>query len=383
MTHISIPNSVINIEWGAFEGCTNLSATWYYNPFFTAEDFYLTDYLTSVNLAEVTEISANAFEGCSGLTDVTIPNSVNYVFDYAFAGCINLTSIIIDNGVTFIGDFVFQGCTGLTYVTLPNSITYIGNYAFDGCMGLTHITIPNSITSLGLLIFFGCENLSVTWNYNSSTTAEGLDILNYLTEVNLEGVTTIIYGAFRNCIELTTIRIPATVATIGSHAFQGCSNLSIYAQVTSKPSGWNIDWNSSNCPVYWKKTSAIDVIGGFGYTGTTYYWKGAVTVANYYSVNGAIVCIGENLIFAVRTISSKNAWSKINGTLSFRLNNTLIHTSTVSVSTNNLVTINNGSFSINTADLDNGTYTLTLYSNFTRAIWSETSIHTFTFIVDK
>jgi hypothetical protein len=73
----------------------------------------------------VTGISEGAFSGCSGLTSVTIPNSVMSI-DYA----------------------AFEGCSGLTSVTIPNSVTSIGDEAFTNCSGLTSVTIPNSVTIL-------------------------------------------------------------------------------------------------------------------------------------------------------------------------------------------------------------------------------------------
>ena len=63
--------------------------------------------------------------------------------DYAFCDCSGLTSVTIPNSVTSIGDCVFSGCTGLTTMTIPNSVTTIGYSAFSVCSGLTSVTIPN------------------------------------------------------------------------------------------------------------------------------------------------------------------------------------------------------------------------------------------------
>ena len=54
---------------------------------------------------------------------------------------------------------MFSGCTGLTSITIPDSITSIGAYAFSGCTGLTSITIPNSVTSIVTYAFYGCKGL--------------------------------------------------------------------------------------------------------------------------------------------------------------------------------------------------------------------------------
>ena len=70
----------------------------------------------------VTRISGYAFEDCTGLTSITIPNTVTYIEDGAFEGCNNLTSIAIPNSVYYIGSVAFQYCTGLLNVTIPNSV---------------------------------------------------------------------------------------------------------------------------------------------------------------------------------------------------------------------------------------------------------------------
>ena len=88
---------------------------------------------------------------------VVIPSAVNYngvtysvtsIGDRAFDVCTGLTSIVIPNSVTSIGECAFLGCTGLTSIDIPNSVTSIGRQAFDGCTGLTSINIPNSETSI-------------------------------------------------------------------------------------------------------------------------------------------------------------------------------------------------------------------------------------------
>ena len=80
---------------------------------------------------KVTSIGQSAFEYCTGLTSVTIPNSVTSIGDRAFSSCSGLTSVTIGNSVTSIGDFAFDGCSGLTSITIPNSVTSIGIGAFD------------------------------------------------------------------------------------------------------------------------------------------------------------------------------------------------------------------------------------------------------------
>ena len=97
----------------------------------------------------VAYIGSSAFSGCSGLTSVSIPNSVTSIREFAFSGCSGLTSVSIPNSVTFIMSGVFYACSGLTSVSIPNSVTGIGDLAFYGCSGLTSVkclaSIPPSI----------------------------------------------------------------------------------------------------------------------------------------------------------------------------------------------------------------------------------------------
>ena len=140
---------------------------------------------STINGLPVTSIADYAFGWCTGLTGVTIPDSVASIGDDAFNYCTSLSNVIIGDGVTNIGDSAFFDCslltnvmiganvtsigddafcnTGLTSVTIPDSVTSIGDYAFGWCTGLTSVTIPDSVRSIGANAFLGCTNLvSVT-----------------------------------------------------------------------------------------------------------------------------------------------------------------------------------------------------------------------------
>ena len=88
-----------------------------------------------VNESEYTvrDIEGSAFTNCSGLTSVTIPNSVTSIGSSAFDGCSGLTSVTIPNSVTSIGEGAFSNCSGLTSVTIPNSVTRIKGSTFEDC----------------------------------------------------------------------------------------------------------------------------------------------------------------------------------------------------------------------------------------------------------
>ena len=67
----------------------------------------------------------------------------------------NITNYVVKAGTRVICDSAFARCSGLTSVTIPNSVTSLGNSAFCNCSGLTSVTIPNSVKSIGDLAFYG------------------------------------------------------------------------------------------------------------------------------------------------------------------------------------------------------------------------------------
>ena len=103
----------------------------------------------------------NIFKWCSGLTSITIPNSVTNIGQNAFWWCSGLTSVTIPESVTTIGYSAFNGCTGLTSVTIQKGVTNIDSSVFYGCTSLTSVTIPNSVTSIGNWAFLDCRLTSI------------------------------------------------------------------------------------------------------------------------------------------------------------------------------------------------------------------------------
>ena len=133
----------------------------------------------------MTSIGSSAFQGCSGLTSITIPNSVTSIGHSAFRDCSGLTSITIPNSVTSIGGYAFYGCSGLTSVTIPNSVTKIDESTFYNCTGLTSITIPNSVTSIGDRAFYGCTSLTSVIVLNPTPISIGEDAFPNRTNATL------------------------------------------------------------------------------------------------------------------------------------------------------------------------------------------------------
>ena len=245
LTSVTIPASVTSIGSFAFDGCTGLMSitvakgnTKYHSAgnclIETESKTLIAGCKNSIIPTDgsVTSIGNSAFDGCTGLTSVTIPDRVTSIDWYAFSGCTglttvnwnatactsagsynypifkgcsNLATVTIGDNVKIIPSYAFHGCTGLTNVTIGNSVTSIGSNAFSGCTGLTSVTIPDSVTSIGSNAFYDCTGL---------------------TSVTIpDSVTSIGSNAFYDCTGLTSVTIGKGVTSIGSYAFDGCSEI--------------------------------------------------------------------------------------------------------------------------------------------------------------
>src|SRR5574344_475660 len=237
---ITIPSSVIynsitytvtSIDEYAFQGCSSLTSVTIPNSVTSIGDYAFNDCnsLTTITIGNsVTSIGTYAFSGCYGLTSVTIPNSVTTIGYKTFSGCYGLTSVTIGDSVTSIGDSAFDSCTSLTSVTIPNSVTTIGDSAFDSCTGLTSVIIPNSVTSIGTYAFSGCHSLTSVTIGDSVTKISDNVFQNCYKLVSVtmpNSVTTIGDSAFDSCTGLTSVIIPNSVTIIGNSAFNSCTGL--------------------------------------------------------------------------------------------------------------------------------------------------------------
>ena len=187
-----------------------------------------------------------AFEGCSGLTSVTIPNSVTEIDWGAFRECTSLTSVTIPNSVTTIYGGAFADCTNLTTINYnaKNCATYIeegeGGYypIFEGCVALENLKIGKNVKNIPDGLFSDFPNLSSIVVDMMNNYYDSRDNCNAIIETSTNtlivgGINTIIpnsikkigNGAFSGRSRLKNIVIPNSITEIGSSAFDNCSDL--------------------------------------------------------------------------------------------------------------------------------------------------------------
>lgn len=170
LTSITIPNSVIEIGFAAFCGCAGLASVSIPNTVSFIGDVAFEETPWYNNQPDgvfyIGDVAYKFKGGMASGTAIYIKEGTVSISPGAFRGCTGLTSVTIPNSVAEIGFDTFQGCTGLPSMTIPNSVTSIGNCAFKGCTGLTSVTIGTSVTSIGEGAFSECTNLKKVYSLN-------------------------------------------------------------------------------------------------------------------------------------------------------------------------------------------------------------------------
>lgn len=166
----------------------------------------------------ITTIGSNAFAGFKNVTEVEIPDTVQYIGSKAFNDTA-LREVRIPASVMKIGNRAFGNCKNLVYVQFGTASAKargfnearaltdveIGAFAFEGCVNLESIVLPETVTELGTGAFTSCSSL---------------------TEMDLpDGLTAVEDSVFFGCSSLTDVEIPDTITEIGDSAFNGCTVL--------------------------------------------------------------------------------------------------------------------------------------------------------------
>ncbi|WP_419574611.1 leucine-rich repeat protein [Ruminococcus sp.] len=231
------------------------------------------EYVKKINLPDsLTSIGVSAFEGCSALKTVTIPDSCG-VQAMAFYGCSSLTDInynetavrtaptafvetawynsqpdgivyhgksacaykgdfkaneTIKDGTVVVADGLFYGDEELTSIDIADSVEYIGSMAFEECINLREVKLPKSLYTICEETFYGCESLeSITLpdvvNIGESAFAHCISLKNIAIPESVEfGIDD---SAFLNCTSLQKVTVNGNIQQIGSAVFMNCENL--------------------------------------------------------------------------------------------------------------------------------------------------------------
>lgn len=235
--------NVVRIGSNAFKDCTSIE---------------------SIDLGQVSIVSNDAFNGCSMLSSVNIPNTVTTIGWGAFYGCSNLTAIEIPDSVISIGEEAF-GATALINVYIPSSVNTIDGSTFVNCSLMTIEVSPSNVTydsrnSCNAIIktstnelIVGCSNTVIP---NSVTSIDYFAFSGdqYLTFITIPNSVVAIKGyAFRNCTNLSSIELPNSITSIGDYAFEYCSGLSSLSVKAATPpttAGNTFSGVDKSIPVY-------------------------------------------------------------------------------------------------------------------------------------
>lgn len=274
LVSVEIPSSIIRINSGAFYNCNNLEGNIYDNAKYLGNDenpylfllsatskdilscgintnckiinssaFDSCTSLTTVNIPEgITEIKSNTFYKCSSLISVSLPSTLISIGEHAFSWCTSLKSVELPNGLETIVASAFYCCSNLTTINIPNSVTSIGNHAFGNCSKLQYNKYTSGSLTSGYLgnsenpyLYFATRNTTHNfWSGGEVQIHPDCKIIcgnAFYKEENLtsiiipNGVIEIGFVAFAGCNGLTSITIPSSVISLDGYAFSDCLNL--------------------------------------------------------------------------------------------------------------------------------------------------------------
>lgn len=200
---------------------------------------------SSVNGYTVTKVGAYAFQGCSGITAMILPEGIKEIGDYAFAYATAMASVSLPESLEKIGTGTFK-YSGLTAVELPENSLNLGPAAFMGCSQLASVKLPSQITVLPNYLFENCNRLGfIVIPNNVNTIGSSCFSNTALTSVLLPESLNYIYSNAFYCSNLKTVVSPLSqLPTLSGNPFGDfSSNATLYVPVGSK--------NLYSASIYW------------------------------------------------------------------------------------------------------------------------------------
>ena len=256
----------------AFEGCTSLSQIIIPFSINFIGDFAFERCIALKQIvipSSVKNIGNNSFEGCISLVQISIPSSIISIGKYAFSKCTSLEQILFDNhsSLLIIDDYAFEGCKALKEIRIPNSVTKIGKFAFDSCSSLRNIEIPISVEEVNGGAFLKCSSLDAI-SICSQSIKFGLKVFDGCSSVVLTNNMKMIPSyMFSGCSTLTKIILPSSVVLIEDHAFEKCSFLQSISIPTSVTSIGNNAFDGCSSLIEILIPSSVNQIGRSAFNG--------------------------------------------------------------------------------------------------------------------
>lgn len=179
-------------------------------------------------ITNMTIIPESAFENCTKLKSIILPDTIIRIEDNAFYNCTSLEEFTVPESIQEIGKKAFANCSSLNLIVLPDKITELPENLFSGCSNLQEISLSDKVNKIGNSCFSGCEQLkSINLQNEILEISEGLflDCKNLEQIVFSEKIKKISKNAFANCLNLRTVIIPNSVTAIDDNAFMKCKNL--------------------------------------------------------------------------------------------------------------------------------------------------------------
>lgn len=293
---IELPSKIQVIPDGLFDGCVNLKQV-------------------NTTKNRLTYIGAYAFNQCSSLEEIFLPDAITTIGDYAFYGCTSLKTILFPSDIVTIGDYAFKNCTGISEFTFTLNLADVGVQAFDNTIWYNNlsnydtkptknqfhifgdgvlikadifentIVIPEEVKSIAAFTFKGWTQIGDREFYGSKL-PKSITIPAGVTRIgdyaffcceNLETVfiantvTSIGEKAFYGCTKITSIVIPSSVTSIKDYCFYGCSALEEVVLPSSLTSIG--DYAFYNCFALKDITipASVSKIGNYAFSGTAWY----------------------------------------------------------------------------------------------------------------